>query len=111
MPTSFLGWTGASGTNFGTGTNWNSGGVPPGLSDIAYFNNGIGGTISGSGSVEGLYFTETGTWSLAPGTNLSAISYIDIGSGFIIGGQPGGSAGALVIGSSSTVTLPAASSM
>ena len=99
--TTFLTWTGASNSNFGTAANWNLGTVVPSTEVYALFNNGVGGTISGSGTVEGINFSNTGTWYLAPGTSLDVA-----GPYFTLGSSGGGAraTGALVIGAGSTIT-------
>jgi collagen type I alpha len=96
-------WIAGSG-NFGTDTNWNVGTAVPGPLDSAFFDNGVGGTISGSGSVEELLFYNTGVWSLASGTSLEVAATI------LIGESGGGSAGdgTLTIGIGSTITTDGA---
>ncbi len=98
----YLVWTGASSTNFASATNWSAGTTVPGLANYALFNAATGGTISGSGSVEGMSFLNTGTWTLASSANLTAVS------GIMIAGGGGGTntVGALTIGSGATVSTP-----
>jgi T5SS/PEP-CTERM-associated repeat protein len=100
MPTHLFTWIGGSGTNFSTAANWNFGTIAPSAFDFVSFNNGIGGTISGTGATAVLNFYNTGTWSLATGTTLSAARFLNVGRG------GGGiyAAGALTIGSGSTIT-------
>jgi T5SS/PEP-CTERM-associated repeat protein len=101
IPTTFLVWDPMPGsTDFSTAANWNLGTVVPSVADYVNFNNGVGGTISGTGTVEGFNFYNTGTWYLAPGTSLTAI-----GPSFNIGLSGGGihADGALTIGSGSTI--------
>jgi T5SS/PEP-CTERM-associated repeat protein len=98
-PTTWLLWTGANGTNFGNPANWSWGTIVPSVANFALFNNSTGGTISGTGSIDGLSFVNTGTWSLARGTSLNARTGLSIGAS----GGGTNSAGALTIGSGSTV--------
>jgi T5SS/PEP-CTERM-associated repeat protein len=106
IPTTYLTWTGTNGTDFGTASNWNFATIVPSAADFALFNNGVGGTISGTGAVQGFEFYNSGTWTLAPGTSLSAVgpTNFDIGAGG--GGTQG--LGALTIGGDSTISLAGA---
>jgi T5SS/PEP-CTERM-associated repeat protein len=99
-PTTFLNWTGSNGTNFSTAGNWNFGTIVPSVADYVGFANGVGGTISGTGTAWGVNFFNTGTWSLAAGTSLSFATELNIG---LSGGGSNG-LGALTIGSGSTIT-------
>jgi hypothetical protein len=98
-PTTYLVWQGGNGS-FGIAANWNLG-IVPGIADSVLFNNGVGGTISGTGTAEQFEFSNHGTWVLAPGTDLTAAYQIFIGGG---GGGANGE-GELTIGSGSTVSV------
>jgi T5SS/PEP-CTERM-associated repeat protein len=99
VPTRLFTWVGGSSTNFGSATNWNFRTLVPGEGDIAEFQNGVGGTISGSGTVGVLNFFNGGTWSLASGTDLSFDSELIIDAGF-----DQASTGNLIIGAGGTIT-------
>ena len=100
MPTQYFFWTGASNAVFGNGANWTAGVAwwpspwrTPGASTSP------GRTSRRRRRAPRTAFYNTGTWSVAPGTSLSAALAINIGAG----GGGTASAGALTIGSGSTV--------
>ena len=98
-PTTYLVWQGGNGS-FDVAANWNLG-IVPNITNSVVFNNGIGGTISGTGTAEQFSFHSLGTWVLAPGTDLTAPVQIFIGASGA--GVSGG--GALTIGTGSTVSV------
>jgi T5SS/PEP-CTERM-associated repeat protein len=79
-------WTGAAGTDFGTAANWDdtTHGLDPALSgptaiDTADFS-GIGGGITGAGSVAALSFHGGGAWHVASGATVAATGSVVVGS-------------------------------
>jgi T5SS/PEP-CTERM-associated repeat protein/autotransporter passenger strand-loop-strand repeat protein len=100
-PTTFLTWIGPNGGNFATAANWNLGSVAPSVATYVNFSNGIGGTITGTGTVEGFNFTNTGTWSLASGVSLAAATTLNIG----LGNGGANADGALTVGGGSTLSI------
>ncbi len=102
LPTTYMTWTGASSTDFGTASNWSYGTIAPTIADFGIFNNGVGGTITGGGTVEGINFANSGTWLLGSGTDITAVGAVAIGNA----GGGTNSAGALTIGSGATIATP-----
>ncbi len=97
--TTFMNWVGANGANFSAPSSWNFGTIVPSAQNFVTFNNSAGGTIGGTGTVQGFNFNNGGIWSLASGAKLVSVANLNIGN-------PGGttnSVGNLVIGPGSTI--------
>jgi T5SS/PEP-CTERM-associated repeat protein len=92
-------WIGNAGSLVTTAGNWSINGQAPGGADSARFDLGSGGTIGGVDTVQIAFFMNSGTWTLAPGTSLTA------NTAFNIGGTAGGtqSLGNVVAGPGSTI--------
>jgi len=97
--TTFMTWVGASGASFSAPSSWNFGTIVPSVQNFVTFNNSAGGTIGGTGTVQGFNFNNGGTWSLASGATVVSASALNIGNAN--GGTS--SAASLVIGPGSTI--------
>ena len=78
MPTLFETWIGGTGSSIATAANWNLGTVPD-SADFASFTTNAGGTIGGAGTAFQFSFSNGGTWTLTPGTTLSAATEVTVG--------------------------------
>jgi T5SS/PEP-CTERM-associated repeat protein len=97
--TTFMTWVGANGANFSAPSSWNFGTIVPSVQNFVTFNNSAGGTIGGTGTVQGFNFNNGGTWSLAAGATLVSANALNVGNG----GGGTNSVANLVIGAGSTI--------
>ncbi|HEX4366463.1 MAG TPA: hypothetical protein VH023_06520, partial [Rhodopila sp.] len=109
FPTRDFSWIGVSGGNLGAASNWIDGTdgkdpalAPPVATDTEFFNNGIGGALTGTTTAEMFFFNNAGTWSIGAGTEMSALQRFFVGGGTngtpVTGSLSIGAGGTLVTG-------------
>ena len=99
MATNFFDWSNLGGGNYSDSTNWDLGRNVPGISDVANFDFGSGGTITGPGTAAIMNFLSGATWAVASGSSLFAAIGLQVG----VSGGAANSIATLNIGAGATI--------